>query len=203
MLVKWAIQGRRKTAKNKPSRIDNDRHGVAVAPSSKESFSALDHPRAVPGNLVDPETTAQALTAELDRLHYRSDAAFARSNDDEGERAVRRLHAEERDTKLRDEKLLSLVGPQLLRHDGSQGRENEPSMPLTEANIEKLVHEQDGDTPSIARKTGSPDDADSNMTNNAYSLGRTHSKQPKSARPGLEEMRQRESEHTVTERLAR
>jgi hypothetical protein len=198
MLVKWALEGRRKTAKDKPSTSDNDRHGVAI-PNSKVGSRAKDHPREA-GISVESETTALALTAELDRLHYQSDAAFARSNENEGERAMRRIHAEERDTKLRDEKLLSLVGPQLIRHNSSQGPHNEPSMPLTEANIEKLVHEQDADSP-IARKSGSPDELDSNRTNNAHSMSNT--RQPTLARPGLEESRHRDSERTIVEHVAR
>ncbi|KAI4925975.1 uncharacterized protein J4E92_006712 [Alternaria infectoria] len=165
MLVKWALEGRRKTAKSKPPTNGNDRHGVAT-PSSKVGSRAKDHPRTADLS-VESETTAQALTAELDRLHYQSDAAFTRSNENEGERAMRRIHAEERDTKLRDEKLLSLVGPQLIRHNSSQGPHNEPSMPLTEANIEKLAHEQETDS-LTTKKPGSLDEADSNRANNAH-----------------------------------
>jgi hypothetical protein len=198
MLVKWALEGRRKTAKDKPSSSDNDRHGVAT-PSSKVGSRAKDHPRTA-GISVQAETTAQALTAELDRLHYQSDAAFARSHENEGERAMRRIHAEERDTKLRDEKLLSLVGPQLIRHNSSQGTQSEPSMPLTEANIEKLVHEQDADSP-IARKSGSVDEGDSNRTNNAHSMSNT--RQSTLARPGLQQSRHHDSERTVVEHVAR
>jgi hypothetical protein len=202
MLVKWAIEARRKTAKDKPSTNENDRHGVEPmsAPRPISSFSANPHPR-TPGASVESETTAQALTAELDRLHYQSDAAFART-EDEGERAMRRIHAEERDTKLRDEKLLSLVGPQLIRHNSSQPRESDdPSMPLTEANIEKLVHEQDGDSP-ITRKVASPDEIDSTNASNAHSMTMSNNRQSTLSRPGLQE-RHRESEQTVTERMAK
>jgi hypothetical protein len=150
--------------------------------------------------MVESETTAQALTAELDRLHYQSNAAFTRSNENEGERAMRRIHAEERDTKLRDEKLLSLVGPQLIRHNSSQGPHNEPSMPLTEANIEKLVHEQDAD-PVTTKKSDSPDEVDSNRANNAHSMSNT--RQSALARPGLQQSRYHDSERTVTEHVAR
>jgi hypothetical protein len=201
MLVKWALEGRRKTAKDKPPANDSDRHRVAsiAAPSAIASFSANPHPQ-TPGASVESETTAQALTAELDRLHYQSDTAFVRSNEDESERAMRRIHAEERDTKLRDEKLLSLVGPQLIRHNSSQGRAYaDPSMPLTEANIEKLVHEQDGDS-HIAKKAVPPDEVDSNKAANAHSM--TKNIQSTLSRPGLQE-RHRESEQTIAERLSK
>jgi hypothetical protein len=98
------------------------------------------------------ETTAQALTAQLDRLHYESDATFARTTENESDRALRRIHAAERDTKLRDDKLLSLTGPQIHAGDEAQGRGAEATMPLTQENIEKLVHEQVGDS-TQARKT--------------------------------------------------
>ncbi|KAF1835414.1 putative histidine kinase HHK6p [Decorospora gaudefroyi] len=195
MLVKWAIEGRRKTAPGKPPTNDNDRHGVATmsAPSPIASFSAGDQPRTTSMS-VEPETTARALTLHLDRLHYQTDAALARSNEDEGERAMRRIHAEERDTKLRDEKLLSLVEPQLIRHSNTQGRESWPSMPLTEANIEKLAHEQDGDSPTM-RKAGSPDEMESNKAHNAHSVSKDT--QAPSTRPGLQDRRY-ESEQTIT-----
>ncbi|KAI4957605.1 hypothetical protein J4E86_004744 [Alternaria arbusti] len=198
MLVKWALEGRRKTAKSKPPTNDNDRHGVAT-PSSKVGSRAKDHPRTADLS-VESETTAQALTAELDRLHYQSDAAFTRSNENEGERAMRRIHAEERDTKLRDEKLLSLVGPQLIRHNSSQGPHNEPSMPLTEANIEKLAHEQETDS-LTTKKPGSLDEADSNRANNAHSM--SNARQATLARPGLSNSRLHDSERTVVEHVTR
>jgi hypothetical protein len=199
MLVKWALEGgRRKTAKSKPSTNDSDRHGVAT-PSSTMGSRAKDHPRTADMS-VESETTAQALTAELDRLHYQSDAAFTRSNENEGERAMRRIHAEERDTKLRDEKLLSLVGPQLIRHKSAQGPQNEPSMPLTEANIEKLVHEQDADS-LMTKKSGSVGEADSNGTNKAHSMSNT--RKATLARPGLQKSRHHDSERTVIEHSSR
>ncbi|EFQ92366.1 hypothetical protein CFE70_001238 [Pyrenophora teres f. teres 0-1] len=194
MLVKWALEGRRKTAKGKPLTTDNDRHSVAI-PSLKTKFSEKNQ-LGKTGISVESETTAQALTAELDRLHYQSDTALARSTENEGERAMRRIHAEERDRKLRDEKLLSLVGPQLIRHSSSQGPQNEPSMPLTEANIEKLVHEQDGDTP-IARKTGSLGEVNSKGTNKAH--GMSNKRQSSLVRPGRQHSRHDESEQTMVE----
>lgn len=149
MLVKWAIEGRRKRANIMLSKSIADQHGVAVKPTqtSAASLSANDLPQSLETPIPSPETTAQALTASLDRLNHHSDAAFARTAEDEGDRAMRRINAEERDTKLRDEKLLSLARPQAMHHSSSQGQETEPCMPLTEENIEKLAHEQVGDAP--------------------------------------------------------
>lgn len=190
MLVKWAIEGRRKTAKNKPSANDDDRHGGGTAPSSG-ILSVKDRPQ-LAESPAEPETTAHALAAQLDRLHFENDAALARSSESNGDRALRRIHAMERDTMLRDDKLLSLTGPDMVRHNSHQDRGAKPSMPLTEENIEKLVHEQDGDSKVSRTRTS---DAESNEVNQPHStidsrLGKT--------RPSLIEARHRESEQTIT-----
>jgi hypothetical protein len=155
MLVKWAIEGRRKTAKATPAVYDDDRH---VGSSSMHSLGEEDLHRAA-GSPVGPETTAHALTAELDRLHFEHDAALKRSSESDGDRAIRRIHAEERDTMLRNDKLLSLTG----LHDGHQSEEAEPCMPLTEENIEKLVHEQHDEDLNALHDQDS--DKDSNVVN--------------------------------------
>jgi hypothetical protein len=195
MLVKWAIEGRRKAAKTRPTLNDHDRQGGAStsALSSRDSLSGRDPPQ-IAGLPAESETTAQALTAHLDRLHFEEDAALARSSDTDGDRAMRRIHAEERDTLLRDDKLLSLTGPQLPCHNSHQGREPEPRMPLTEENIEKLVHEQDGDS-NASRKQMS--DGDSNVVNQPISTQHSNCGTVLS-RPPMPEMRHRDSEQTVT-----
>jgi hypothetical protein len=195
MLVKWAIEGRRKTAKAKLSATEYDRHGGATtsAPFSTGSLTEKDRPQ-ITGIPVEPETTAQALTAQLDRLNFEQDAALARSNESDGDRAFRRIRAEERDTMLRDDKLLALAGPDLPRHQSHPGsQEAQSSLPLTEANIEKLVHEQDGNSNDMR---GTLSDRDSNIVNRAYSTTRTHDRVV--SRPSLTEQKHRESEQTIT-----
>jgi hypothetical protein len=192
MLVKWAIEGRRKTAKAKPSVNGPDLHGnvPTSAPSAIDSVSAKDRSQ-IASQPDRPETTASALTAQLDRLHYQSDAAFARTTENEADRAMRRIQAEERDTKLRDDKLLSLTGPQLHRHNTVQGRENEPTMPLTEENIERFTHAQDGDSAAPRRPKESPE-ARSDVVNQPHS--RTQSRVDQlMPRPSPSESRLRES----------
>ena len=154
MLVKWAIEGRRKTANATPSVNTPDRHGSLTmsAPSSANKVSPRDRSR-ITGHADRPETTASALTSQLDRLHYQNDAAFAKTSENEADRALRRIQAEERDTKLRDDKLLSLTGPELHRHGTAQGRESESTMPLTEENMERFAHAQDGDEATPAHKS--------------------------------------------------
>jgi hypothetical protein len=196
MLVKWAIEGRRKTANARPTANAPDRHGnlSTSAPSTLKTVSAKDRSQ-ITSQPDRPETTASALTAQLDRLHYQSDAAFARTSENEADRAMRRIHAEERDTKLRDDKLLSLTGPQLHRHGTAQGRESEPTMPLTEENMERFAHAQDGDVVP-QRPTESPEAA-SDVVNHPHS--RTQSRVEQLVpRPSLAESRLRESQQTIT-----
>jgi hypothetical protein len=144
------------------------------------------------GSPVEPETTARALTAELDRLHFVRDAALKRLSESDGDRAIRRIHAEERDTMLRNDKLLSLTGP----HDGHQSEESESCMPLTEENIEKFVHEQHDEDLNALHNQSS--DKDSNVVNQPDST--TDSGLTSTApRPSLRQTRFRESEQTVKE----
>lgn len=204
MLVKWAIEARRKSANMKPSQSDTDRHDMLNQPTpvASKSISAKDNSR-LPESHVESETTAQALNIELERLHYRNDAAFARTTEDEGERAMRRIHAEERDTKLRDEKLLSLVEPQTIRHHSSQELEPEPCMPLTVENIEKLVHEQDGDSPAY-HHPDSPDEGSTNLSslvNQPQSRSESRARFLLPPRPTLSDMRQNGSDQTVVDRM--
>jgi hypothetical protein len=196
MLVKWAIEGRRKAAKAEPSVNAPDRQGnvSTLAPSAVDSVSAKDRSQ-IASQPDRPETTASALTAELDRLHYQNDAAFARTSENEADRAMRRIQAEERDTKLRDDKLLSLTGPQLHRHGTVQGRESEPTMPLTEENMERFSHAQEGEP--VPRRSMESPEAGSDVVNQPHS--RTQSRVEQLVpRPSLTESRLRESQQTVT-----
>lgn len=196
MLVKWAIEGRRKTANAKPAVNVPDRQGNSFtsASSTTNKVSAKDRSQ-ITSHQERPETTASALTAQLNRLHYQNDAAFARTSENEADRALRRIDAEERDTKLRDDKLLSLTGPQLHRHGTVQGREKEPTMPLTEENMEIFTHAQDGE--AISRRVTESPEAGSDVVNQAHS--RTQSRAEQGAlRPSLSESRLRESQQTIT-----
>lgn len=144
-----------------------------------------------------PETTASAVTAQLDRLHYQDDAAFVRTSENEADRALRRIQAEERDTKLRDDKLLSLTGPELHRYGTAQGRENEPTMPLTEENMERFTHAQDGD--AISRRPTESPEAGSGVVNQPHNRSQGRVEQLMS-RPSLSESRVRGSQQTITSR---
>jgi len=197
MLVKWAIEGRRKTAKTLLSNNVDDRHRNASTSVSVPitNPSNKDRPQDA-GSLGEPETTARALTAKLDRLNFETGAAFARSSESNGERAMRRIHAEERDTMLRDDKLLALTtGPDTFRPNSHQDIPvAEAPMPLTEENIEKLVHGQEGHS-KTPRKASL--DKDSNVVNRIHSFATTTTNNPE-MRPSLLDNRHRDSETTVT-----
>jgi hypothetical protein len=167
-------------------------------PSSANKVSAKDRSR-ITGHPDRPETTASALTSQLDRLHYQNDAAFAKTSENEADRALRRIQAEERDTKLRDDKLLSLTGPELHRHGTAQGRERESTMPLTQENMERFAHAQDGDEATPTHTSGQSPEARSDVTNDPQS--RTQSRVDQLApRPTFSESRLRESQQTITDR---
>lgn len=199
MLVKWAIEGRRKTATTKPATSEDDRQdgGSISAPPSMANFSGKDQSQST-GIGVEPETTAQALTAELDRLHFESDAAVAKSSESNGDRAMRRFHAEERDTMLRDDKLLSLTGPVLLRHNSHPALETvSSSLPLTEENIGRLAHErQDGEHAESHLATLGTNSSRANPSQSLSGSRLGQQQQQSSSRPALDPL-PRESEQTV------
>jgi hypothetical protein len=174
---------------------DHDRHrgaSTSGAPFRPAGPSGKDRPQAA-GLPVERETTAHALTKQLDRLQYENEGALARSSESDGDRAMRRIHAEERDTMLRDDKLLSLTGPEgLHRNNHQSSQEADAPMPLTEENIEKLVHEQDTTAPRKRSSNG-----DTNRVNNNHST--TNDTFEKGiSRPSLVTKHHRESEQTIT-----
>lgn len=203
MLVKWAIEGRRKLAKSSQSKNveDHPRRLSTSAPSTNARSSATTQPNDQPQISQLPvasETTVQApALTELDRLHFENDTALARSNETNGDRALRRIHAEEMASSLRDDKLLSLTGPELHRHGSYQ--EEQSKLPLTQENMQKLENEAEPDVSSKPRQH-----------NKNWSVAMQHSGQDESttrdsslARPSLTELRMRDSEQTVTSKSHR
>lgn len=200
MLVKWAIEGRRKTAKLQPSANDHDQHAGTLQqdPPSNTNVRGKDRPHNAgsPGAPREPETTAHALTAQLDRLHFESDAAFAKSSESNGDRAMRRIHAEERDTMLRDDKLLALTGPPMSRHNSHQPRESVSSTPLTEANVEKFTHAHDDGPIDAHTRHASPDVDSAAAVQHRSSID---NRDLLAVRPSIAEARPRQkSELTIT-----
>lgn len=150
MLVKWAIKGRRKLAKaslaesveDQQSRASTEVHPSATAQTPTDESQITASPAL-------SETTAQlpAVTAELERLEYQSNTALAKSSETGGDRAMRRIYAEERASSVRDDKLLSLTG--VGRRGSYQGNEEPSQLPLTHENMQKLEHEGE---PATTRK---------------------------------------------------
>ncbi|KAF2736663.1 hypothetical protein EJ04DRAFT_432537 [Polyplosphaeria fusca] len=207
MLVKWAIEGRRKFAKTlyaTSGKVDDQRGGTGISTPPKQppptaAQSSNDRRGGYPFS-TKTETPAQSpvLTAELDRLQFERTTALAKSSESSDDRALRRFQAEEMASSLRDDKLLSLVsGPQIHRGKSYQGEhaggeEGGPTHALTQENVQRLT--QEGEVVH-----GRPqDDKSSIVVLPSSSNGRTE--QP--ARPVLSD-RFRESDMTVTPRLTR
>ena len=188
MLVKWAFEGkRRKAAQTKPSTNDEDLR-IAAGPSDANavlSSKKEDQPDGE-GRLAEPETTAQILSTQLERF-----ATSARA-EEAGDRYLRRIQAQDRATKSRDDKLFSMV-----ETDQSEAKDQGTGslMPLTQENIEKLAHEQEDAQPDI-QQTWTSQGADFSANNQAHSL-LFDDKQAVPVRPSLRETRH-DSEQTIT-----
>lgn len=228
-MVKWALEGRRKAAKAPPSPCAEDQRGGAStsaptnASPSATAKSSHDQ-RAIPPSLVKSETAASdpsSLTtaAELDRLHFQSSAALAKSSETDVDRALRRIHAEEMASSLRDDKLLSLTGadaPQIHRRSSHQTQggkannnnkmavhdgvvvddENQVSqLPLTQENMQKLELDNEPAVVSLRNKQRHRDE-DSSLAMEPPS--RSESVRDQSVRPSLQDARAFESDRTVT-----
>ncbi|KAF2468202.1 uncharacterized protein BDR25DRAFT_58603 [Lindgomyces ingoldianus] len=203
MLVRWALEGRKKLAKMPISRTVED-HQPASTPTkdkpntparpSNDQQQIFQHPTA-------PETVAQypALTADLDRLHFESNAALAKTEETDGDRALRRIEAEEMASNLRDDKLLSWAGPpRIHRHHNYQGAGG-PTHELTQENMQKFTHEREGE-PTHPRRAREHD-ANSSVAMEPRSRSESRARDSPSLRPSLSDVRLRESERTVTPRI--
>jgi hypothetical protein len=194
MLVKWAIEGRRKRAESAVPAKGVDLHRTAP---SKEHPSAtardISDQQQIPQGPGKPETTAQSplLTAELDRLHFQSSNALAKSSENDNDRAFRRIEAEEMASSLRDDKLMNMSGmPQIHRHNSYQST-GEGTHALTKENIQKFTHDHGAD-PSHHRKERAVDDSSSVV------LEPSRSVQSTLHRPSLKSLH--ESDRTITPR---
>lgn len=196
--MKWAIEGRRKSAKQSISQKVEDRRASALthpipratAPTDQTQISHLP---------VTSETTARnpSLTAELDRLHYESTAALAKSTETSDDRAMRRIHAEEKASSLRDDKLLLLAETEGHAQGSYQG--DEPSqLPLTQENMQKLEQEAE---PAVFRQSHQPEEHSSrDMEVDPNSRG--DSRKGAWSRPSLN-ANKKESERTITPQSTR
>ncbi|KAI6890355.1 hypothetical protein KC334_g14818, partial [Hortaea werneckii] len=92
MLVRWAIEGKRKRAEASRASSSLSRPPLGRAPSSFTSENASTSP-------------ADHLSSELDRLDYMQQAAAARSSETPSDKAMRQQRAEEKAMALRDDAL--------------------------------------------------------------------------------------------------
>jgi hypothetical protein len=192
-VVKWAIEGRRKLAKPTSSPNDKDLQRGASTNPCATAQNLNDHPR-TPQLPVQSETLAHpSRTAELDRLHYESDAALAKSTETDGDRALRRIQAEEMASSLRDDKLLSSTGQHIHRH---ASLENQSQLPLTQENMQRLEKEADPGGPNPNNRDSKENDNSTTVEARSRSTSMVrHS--PVVTRPSLLDARARDSEQTV------
>lgn len=191
-VVKWAIEGRRKLhAKPYATANEQDRRGGAptnAGPNATAQNRPDHHPQiAQPSKSETP--AHPALTAELDRLHYQSDTALAKSSETDVERALRRIHAEEMASTLRDDKLLSLTGTEM---HSLNSRDDRPKLPLTQENMQKLEQE--------AEPVSSRHLRDDSNAPGPRSRSEGVARNSSMVRPSLMDTRFRDSEQTVTAR---
>ncbi|KAF1951884.1 hypothetical protein CC80DRAFT_423851 [Byssothecium circinans] len=176
MLVKWAIEGRREMA----SGSDEDLPCSALT-TAKTAQKLHDLPH-IPQLPATSETPAHpSLTAELDRLHFTSDPAVAKSSETSGDRAMQRIQAEEKASNLRDDKLLPLTGSQRRR---PASPEEASSLPLTQENMQRLEKEKEpdpGGSSHAPRKDGEEDLNKVETRNRSESMARNSP----GARPSL------------------
>ncbi|KAF2869340.1 putative histidine kinase HHK6p [Massariosphaeria phaeospora] len=191
MLVKWAIQG------PKSAKEDLQRRTSTPAPSNASvstTAQRLNDQLQIAQRPVGSETAAQSpsLTAKLDRIHYQSSTALAKSSETGAERAMRRINQAEKASDLRDDRLLGLTGSQ--NHGQSSYQESgAPTHALTQANMQKLAHEQD-DEPALSPRSNGP----VTKSNEARETRRrSKSRGAESTRPSLGDKRLRDSERTV------
>ncbi|KAJ4345716.1 uncharacterized protein N0V89_011851 [Didymosphaeria variabile] len=197
MLVKWAIEGRREVAKPSLSRNVKDRRASALTPPPKSHPNIPTDQSQISQRPAASETTARdpSLTAELDRLDYESNAALAKSSETADDRAMRRIHAEEKASSLRDDKLLSLTGTKGHGQGSYQGKE-QSQLPLTQENMQRLEQEAE---PAVFRRQSRELDRHSSgdMEVERQSRSDSTTRGSGSLRPSLKAT-QKASEQTVT-----
>jgi hypothetical protein len=184
MLVKWALE-RRKPVIAKTY--------LSTDPSTNPSATghSKDQPQ-ISQLRAKSETAAPypAATAELDRLHHRSNAATVKSNEGDEDHTLRQIEAEELASNSRDDKLLSLSGGQQIHRQSSYQAEG-PTHALTQENMQKLAHERDAE-PTHPRLLQELEPSSVGLRPGSWS---------RSTRPSLTGAHQRESEKTVTQQM--
>ncbi|KAF2001140.1 putative histidine kinase group protein-like protein [Amniculicola lignicola CBS 123094] len=169
MLVKWAIEGRRKSAKPLLLQKAKDQHGppistdaMAIPPhpppnprSSPAPFQIATDPPSIDNFPVQLETLVPPpLTTDRNRLVFEERSALAKSSESADDSTMRRIEAEEKASMLRDDKLINMSGsasdpgerPFVHRQNSyTGGEEDGPTHRLTKENMQKLASEREGE----------------------------------------------------------
>ena len=153
MLVKWAIEGRRKRAELEKQAKSNEKtpRRPGTTPSGQLTRSGGSY-RSSESSLQSPQ---EQLATELDRMEYKSRAAVARSAEQPGDSAMRQQKAEEKASSLRDDALMQSGEDRKALHGSYRSEEGktEPSrQALTIENMEKHAqddHERNPTSPGI------------------------------------------------------
>ncbi|KAK5112513.1 hypothetical protein LTR62_004270 [Meristemomyces frigidus] len=133
MLVKWAIEGKRKRAEAATAALSGPNPSDELNRSSKRPPNDRSHSSFLSegSSTVSPQ---EQLTSELDRLEEYHRNAMARSSEAPGDIAIRRQQAEEKAITLRDDVLLE-SGEDPKRRLGRAGGGVEVGQALTRANM--------------------------------------------------------------------
>ncbi|KAI9812484.1 MAG: hypothetical protein M1827_004715 [Pycnora praestabilis] len=145
MLLKWAIEGRRKDKKD----FDHSSEDLSAGHDSNCTEVGTPDLSEI-GSTSNPEAVAASSTAPSPKTHHQLNNLSTTANfpgvETEGDRGMRRVEAEEKATSLRDDKLLQAGDPHLHTNPpGSIGAISaRGGAALTEENIGKLTNEQPG-----------------------------------------------------------
>lgn len=132
MLVKWAIEGRKKRAE-----LRSNPAALKARPANPRAASSF-----ASESSTSMQTPQEQISGHLDRLEYAHRAAIEQSAESEGDRSLRQLHAEEQAIALRDNELIE-AGEDPRKRLGKLGDDalvEEPSSTaLTAENMSKFA----------------------------------------------------------------
>jgi CheY-like chemotaxis protein len=188
MLVRWALEGRRKQALLSVNANDSARPGQSQE-SSYNSQSTGSH-----------ESPQDHLSSELDRLEYSQRTALERSHESVSDKAERQEQAEEKAMSLRDNLLMGAGddprkrlgrGPSEQNIHDAEGATSAQSHMLTTANMQAL----DDYAAHSAKKKAHKPSADRTLSVAATVGDETPSLAPSTSMPRLAPVRSRLQEH--------
>jgi CheY-like chemotaxis protein len=180
MLIKWAIEGRKKQAELAKNPSSFQRPPSSRNPSSFRSDTS--------STMQSPQ---DRLSSELNRLEFAHRAAFERSSESAGELAMRHQQAEEKAISLRDDALIEAGDDPKTKlgrgvsEDGHHDAEGTSSDALTTENMQLFAHNDrmaqlrneravvDGDNSSVEAAMGESQSAGpiSRVSTSTFSTG--------------------------------